>query len=222
MKEATGISGMRSRTLMGGAFAGFFFCAALVGACSGADSSGLFADVPEAGIGAEGSIPPGSEGGPGLDGSGGDAQPCTGAGCNKPTCKEGETTTLRGKVYDPAGVNVLHGVRVFIPSGPLAPLTSGATCDPCGAISPAPVAATLTNARGEFELTDVPVGPAVPVVIQTGKWRRSIDVAITKSCQPNDAPDKKIRLPKNGAEGEMPQIAMHRHARHDGRSGQAG
>jgi hypothetical protein len=210
MKAATSISGVRSRTLVGGAVASFVACASLVAACSGADSSGLFGDLPEGGAGVEGSIPPGSEGGPGLDGSsGGDAQPCTGAGCNKPTCKDGETTTLRGKVYDPAGVNVLYGVRVFIPSGPLAPLTKGATCDPCGgAISPAPVAAALTDSKGEFVLSDVPVGPKVPVVIQTGKWRRTIEVAITKSCAANDAPDKQIRLPKNGSEGEMPQIAV--------------
>ena len=202
MKEA----GLRSRAFVGGAVGSFVVCA--VAACSGADSSGLFGDPSEGGVGVEGAVPPGSEGGPGGDGGGDDAQPCTGAGCTKPTCKEGETTTLRGKVYDPAGVNVLYGVRVFIPSGPLAPLTSGATCDPCGAISPVPVATTLTNAKGEFELTDVPVGPAVPIVIQTGKWRRSVPVAITKSCASNDAPDKQLRLPKNGAEGDMPQLAV--------------
>ena len=36
-----------------------------------------------------------------------------------------------------------------------------------------PVASALTDARGEFTMQDVPVGPNIPVVIQTGKWRRT-------------------------------------------------
>ena len=206
MKEVTIVSSGRSRTLLGGAVASFVVCASLA-ACSGASNSGLFGDVSEGGTGLEGSIP-GAEGGPFEDGGGDGSKPCTGIECDKPACKDGETTSLRGKVYDPAGANVLYGVVVYVPSGPLAPLPKGASCDPCGgAITPAPLAVTRTDTKGEFVLTDVPVGAAVPIVIQTGKWRRTIEVPITKSCQANDAPDK-LRLPRNGSEGEMPQIAV--------------
>lgn len=204
MKEATLVSRVRSRTLLGGAVASFGVCA-FVAACSGSANSGLF-DNPEGGPGVPIVNP---EGGPELEGGGGDgSKPCTGIECDKPKCKDGETTSLRGKVYDPAGANALYGVLVYVPSGPLAPLAKGAACDSCGAITPAPLALTKTNPKGEFELSDVPVGAAVPIVIQTGKWRRTIEVSITKSCAANDAPDHQLRLPKNGSEGDMPQIAV--------------
>jgi hypothetical protein len=203
MKEETSVP---RRRLLGGAVASFV----LVAACSGAGNSGLFGGGDgDGGPGPVGVDPhDGStlgDGGPGEDGSKG---PCKGIECDKPTCKPGETTSLRGKVYDPAGTNALFGVLVYVPSGPLPALSKGASCDSCGAITPTPIALNKTNAKGEFELTDVPVGAAVPVVIQTGKWRRTIQVPITKSCTSNDAPDHQLRLPKNGSEGEMPQIAV--------------
>jgi hypothetical protein len=206
MKEETIVSGVRSRTLLGGAVASFVVCG-LVAACSGAASSGLFGDGSDGGPDGPTGIPgPGDEGGVPPVGDGGPKPPCTGIECDKPECAPGQTTTLRGRVYDPAGANPLYGVVVYVPSGALPPLPKGAACDTCGTI--ASLSATKTDANGEFQLKDVPVGAAVPIVIQTGKWRRSIPVSITKSCAQNDAPDKALRLPKNGSEGDMPQIAV--------------
>lgn len=205
MKDANIVSRVRSRTFLAAALASFGVCAFVI-ACSGSANSGLFGNAnggPDGGP----SVDP--EGGPVPEGGNGDgSKPCSGIECNKPTCKDGETTSLRGKVYDPAGANALHGVRVYVPSGPLAALAKGAACNACGTITPAPLTLTKTNAKGEFELLDVPVGAAVPIVIQTGKWRRTIEVSITKSCTANDAPDHQLRLPKNGSEGDMPHIAV--------------
>src|SRR5690348_8845463 len=114
-------------------------CGLLVSACSGANDVGLFGSSSgnagpgaDSGPGTSNGGPPGSTSDDGGDGS----TACTGIGCDKPTCKPGETTTLRGKVYDPAGANALFGVRVYIPNGPLPALTKGAGCDACGSITP--------------------------------------------------------------------------------------
>jgi hypothetical protein len=157
--------------------------------------------------------------GDGKNGSSGDHPGGSGTGVkppgtppgdpNKPAvCSNGLHTTLKGKVYDPAGANPLYGVSVYVPSGALAPLATGAACDACGEITPPPVASTRTDSNGEFELTDVPNGTAVSVVVQSGKWRRKIEVAVPNKCAENTVADHTLRLPKNGTEGDMPQIAV--------------
>ena len=50
----------------------------------------------------------------------------------------------------------------------------------CGGLSAAKaVTATLTGPDGKFKLTGVPLGDAVPLVIQLGKWRRVVSVKVT-------------------------------------------
>ena len=49
-----------------------------------------------------------------------------------------------------------------------------------------------------FTMPDVPVGANIPVVIQTGKWRRQITLPMVKACQDNVfAGTDTFRLPKN-------------------------
>lgn len=180
------------------------FFAVAIAACSsgnlgpGADGGGPVGRVdPNDG----GSQPP-------IDGSKGDGDvPCSGLECLRADCGAGEKTTLTGRVYDPAGANPLYGVLVYIPSGPLAPLGSGATCNACGT-TPASLATARTDAHGDFVLDDVPVTSDLPIVIQTGKWRRAIKVDATRKCAENKVPDKVARLPKNGGEGDMPHFAV--------------
>lgn len=123
------------------------------------------------------------------------------------------TTTLTGKVYDPAGANALYNVLVYIPGGPngdaeLPPITEGVTCETCGSVALDPLVSALTNEKGEFKLENVPVDKDVPVVIQVGKWRRKVKLDITKKCAENKTPDRDFRLPRSGSEGDMPQIAV--------------
>ena len=60
-------------------------------------------------------------------------------------------------------------------------------------------------------MQDVPVGTNIPVVIQTGKWRRQITLPMVKACQDNVfAGADTFRLPKNQSEGHLPKIAMTR------------
>jgi hypothetical protein len=147
-----------------------------------------------------------------------EADGCATLECKIVACPEGQKTTLRGKVYDPAGANPLYNVMVYIPGGPdpenLPPMKDstqapdGIACETCASVVVSALRSALTNARGEFVLDDVPVGKAVPVVVQVGKWRRLLHVDVTKSCEENEVPDGDLRLPRNGTEGDMPQIAV--------------
>jgi hypothetical protein len=140
--------------------------------------------------------------------------PCQGLECKRPACDDPSvTTTLTGKVYDPAGANPLYNVLVYIPGGPngdadLPPITQGVSCETCASVALSPLVSAITNEKGEFTLQNVPVDKDVPIVVQVGKWRRKMTIDITKKCEENTVPDRNLRLPKNGSEGDMPQIAV--------------
>jgi hypothetical protein len=129
-----------------------------------------------------------------LGDSGGPA--CSGLQCAVASCA-GNTalTTITGVVKDPAGVNPLYGIDVFVPidaTGALPAHTPGASklaCSGAGAILA--VAATKTAADGSFTLTGVPsgtgipAGSGIPLVMQSGKWRREIMLNSVTACMPN-------------------------------------
>jgi hypothetical protein len=200
--------------------------AAALAACSGTTSS-QFAD---GGGGKDGGgadaprslITGGPDGSGGSNGNGGTVAAMCPAGtmCGV-TCSGGGTTTVTGKVYDPAGKNPLYGVEVFVPGAPLTPLPGyqqtngvpmGANSCSCGALYPeGAVVSTTTKVDGTFTLNDVPVGSSVPLVLQVGKWRRSLHIAVT-GCMPNAQPDGSLTLPGTVAAGDtddnMPNIAV--------------
>ena len=63
----------------------------------------------------------------------------------------------------------------------------------------------LTDAQGRFSLKNVPSGANIPVVIQTGKWRRQITVANVPACASTALTDKnQTRLPKQQERGRHP------------------
>ena len=96
----------------------------------------------------------------------------------------GSATTVRGKVFDPAGLNPLANVIVFVPndSSRLPALSPGApTCESTTSIGDF-VTFAITDASGSFVLTGVPVGDGVPITVQTGKWRRTVEMSISKAC----------------------------------------
>ncbi len=146
---------------------------------------------------------------------------CTGACSQVPDCSAQavKTTSLTGKVYDPAGNNPLYHVFVYVANDPddpnLKAFPKGITCDVCGAtaagsplLSADGSAGTYTDETGSFTLTNLPVGKAVTVVIQLGRWRRVFKLDIDNSCAPNVVPDKMLTMPKTQAEGDIPLMAM--------------
>jgi hypothetical protein len=140
------------------------------------------------------------------DGMGG---PCKGLACQVPTCAAGMDTTIKGKVYDPAGKMPLYNVVVYVPNGPVPAFTDGASCDRCGASITNPVTAAVTDETGSFTLSKAPAGANIPLVIQVGKWRRQIVVPNVAGCAETALTDPQVtRLPRNKAEGDIPRIAI--------------
>ena len=138
------------------------------------------------------------------------APPCVGLKCQQKICGGAATTSISGRVYDPAGKVPLYNVIVYVPNAPLEPFTKGATCDKCGTVtSGSPIVTTLTDSKGQFVLKDVPVGTNIPLVMQIGKWRRKINIPEVKECVDNPITDKNAtRLPRNRKEGDLPQMAL--------------
>lgn len=150
------------------------------------------------------------------------APPCTGLQCQVQSCGGGVHTTVSGIVYDPAGRNPLYNVYVYVPNAPLDPIPTGAVCAECQAPasgSPLP-GAVLSDALGKFQITDVPVGKNIPLVMQAGKFRREIILPQVNACVDNPIGQKdgkglemQTRLPRKQNEGNngvdnLPQIAM--------------
>jgi hypothetical protein len=139
---------------------------------------------------------------------GGGGTTCVNLQCKQVTCAGTATTSISGVVYDPAGIHPLPNVNVYVPNAAVAPLTSGATCDPCSAgLSGVPLVKTTTDVNGKFKLDDMPVDTNVPVVIQLGKWRRQIKVTTT-ACTDVVVAAGLTRFPRNKSEGDIPKIAL--------------
>jgi len=148
---------------------------------------------------------------------------CTGL-CNQlPTCAGGTTTTLTGVVTDPAGTTPLSQVLVYVPNNPQDPalqsFPSTLTCDQCGANAAGnPLVSTFTNTDGSFNLSGVPVGNDITVVIQVGRWRRLFQVDIPNACQANAATGtgqggttiqgSVLSMPRNSSQGDIPLTAI--------------
>ncbi len=146
-------------------------------------------------------------GGPSVCGNG---QVATDAGVYV-TCDGGGVTSISGVVV--AGTEAAFGTPdpiynayVYIPSGPVQPITTGATCDQCTAPQHS-VATAITGIDGSFTLLNPPVGPNVPLVIQLGKWRRVLSVNV-QACQANVLSTSVTRLPRNRTEGNIPRFAI--------------
>jgi hypothetical protein len=191
---------------------------------------GTLAGLVTLGCGSSGSDPGGVNGGSGgrgtqgptLPSSGGagvdfgepvtpafpDDPSCLGTSCAPPpsNCPGGGQTTISGTVYAPSGSLPLYNVMVYVPSAPLSPLSSGASCE-CE-VSGEPVASAITDTAGHFSITNPPVGSDVPLVIQVGKWRRQFTLNSVGACTDTAVPDQTLRLPARKSEGDLPRIAL--------------
>jgi hypothetical protein len=152
--------------------------------------------------------------GPG-GGDGGDtlvdaAPTCYNLQCQQVICPGGGTTRLTGVVYTPAGDLPLPNVTVYVPNSALLDLPEGVVCEQCDElISGSPLVRTETDVQGRFVLDNMPVGPNIPLVMQTGKWRRVVKLDQVDECVENVVTDTDLtRLPRNKLEGNIPRIAL--------------
>ncbi len=131
---------------------------------------------------------------------------CTGLCLQQVSCPNGGTTTISGTVYAPNGADPLPNVLVFVPNATPAPFTAGVSCPAAGAPpSGSPLVGTTTAVDGTFTLTNVPVGSNIPLVIQSGRWRRQLVVPTTTACSNTDF---SARMPRNHNEGDIPKFAI--------------
>ncbi len=223
LKSRTTVQPQLSRYL-GGAL--LVLASAMLAAGSGCSAGSDGGGPPKSGTGGSGTdgtgdlpgmLNLGGSGGAGLSlggtGTGPPVGPCENDGwrCKIADCTGQAPTTVRATVYDPAGVNPLYDVAVYVPNEEVAPIATGATCETCATpVSGSPITSALTNSKGEFVLDqNVPAGVDVPLVIQVGKWRRVIKLPEVKPCQENTFTDHDLmRLPRNQTEGDLPKIAL--------------
>jgi hypothetical protein len=126
------------------------------------------------------------------------------------------TTSISGRVFDPAGKNPLYNIAVYVPGTDLVPLPKGVptgsqACS-CGALyQSGAVVSTATDENGLFTLQNAPVGSDVHLVLQVGKWRRLVHVNVT-ACQNNPQTDGGLKLPSTIPAGDtddnIPDIAV--------------
>jgi hypothetical protein len=123
------------------------------------------------------------------------------------SCPNNGTTSISGRVYDPAMVNPLYNVTVYVPMNSAEmPLPSGPQCG-CSSLYPPVLASAVTDAGGNFKITGTSSG-TVPLVVQVGKWRMQYMITNVKACEDNAQNDKSLHLPRNHMEGDIPQIAI--------------
>jgi hypothetical protein len=160
----------------------------------------------DAGI-VDASSPPTLEDGP----VGGPPPNCKNLECKEIACPRGRPTTISGTVLAPSLVDPdpLYDAIVYIPNAPTKPFSKGVSCDHCGAtVSGSPIAAVLTGADGRFSIENAPVGDDIPLVIQIGRWRRTVTVPHVAACKTNELTPELTHLPRTQAEGDIPQMAI--------------
>jgi hypothetical protein len=151
-----------------------------------------------------------SEGGPSpfdFDATPESSVRCTNLECQIKDCIDDPAgTRIVGRVYDPSGTRPVFNAVVYVPNEPLAPLDQGASCERCDrGHSGAPLRITRTDAAGRFELDNVPTGEGIPLVVQIGKWRRSVLIPEVPLCTQTIFD---VRLPRNRSEGDIPRMAL--------------
>ncbi len=134
---------------------------------------------------------------------------CTNLCLRQVSCPDGSTTSLTGTVYAPNGVDPLPNVLVYVPNGAIEPFATTVSCDNCSsAVSGSPLVSATTGPDGGFTITNMPVGSDIPLVLQTGRWRRQVTIPGVASCTSTAAPPSLMRLPKSQSEGDIPHMAF--------------
>ncbi len=136
---------------------------------------------------------------------------CVNLECDQVACpSDAEPTSLSGTVHIPSGDLPLPNVTVYVPNAELDDITEGVSCERCeDMVTGNPLVQTTTDMRGDFHLSNVPAGDNIPLVMQTGKWRRKVEISTVEECTENEITDQNLtRLPRNQSEGNIPRIAV--------------
>jgi len=124
------------------------------------------------------------------------------------TCPAGTASTISGTVYTPNGLDPVAGAVVYVPTTTVQPFTPGVSNPFIGQLSGSPAAIARTDVTGAFTLFNVPAGSNIPLVIQSGRWRRQVTVSTVAECSNTTLPAALTHFPKNQTEGDIPQYAF--------------
>jgi hypothetical protein len=117
-------------------------------------------------------------------------------------------------VYAPNGIDPLYDAIVYVPNGPMGAPTYGVNqfspnvqcgngCGGPGAeIYGSPLVTTISNFNGAFTLSNVPNGTNIPLVIQSGRWRRKITIPTVTACTNTPLSFALTRMPRTQAEND--------------------
>ena len=135
-------------------------------------------------------------------GSGGLA--CAGLACVQagPVCEGGRSTSVSGTVFMPNGTLPLPNVTVYVPKGTVPPLPAAVSCDRCDRILAGDARVqTTSDVEGHFTLDNVPAGRNVPLVIQSGRWRRRLVLPNVAACSRTASPRARRDCRKTALKG---------------------
>jgi hypothetical protein len=133
---------------------------------------------------------------------------CGATVANRCGCPAGTATQLTGTVFAPNGTLPVPNALIYIPNGDsvspygVTPFVDGvANGNGCSCqVSGLPIAQATSGVDGSFTLTNMPAGPAVPLVIQLGRWRRLVTVNVP-ACVTSPVAASLTRLPTRQNEG---------------------
>ena len=152
--------------------------------------------------------------GDGDDANGGEANnadACIGLECQVVNCAAMgmPPTSVSGTVFAPNGTLPLYGVNVYVPRDAVPPFTPGVTCDRCSDNLPgSPIAKATSDEAGKFQLTDIPAGDNIPLIITIGKWRTQVVLPHVAQCADMPLPAAMTKLPSKKSEGDIPLIGI--------------
>lgn len=142
-------------------------------------------------------------------------QGCRGYRCQLPSCTNGTTTEIVGKLLAPNGVDPIPGATVFVPVEKVPEYPTVLTCDLCNNTPPA-IATTTTAFDGSFRLRGTPAG-TFPVAMRLGRFQRVVNIT-AQPCVENKLPTdvgtggKGARLPRKtnelGVLDRVPRVAV--------------
>jgi hypothetical protein len=110
-------------------------------------------------------------------------------------------------VYAPNQTDPLPNVAVYIPNATVQPFSAGVSCPALGTPpSGSPLVGTTTDVNGNFKLTNVPVGPNIPIVALSGRWRVQGTVDTSNASCSNTV--FSMNMPQKQSQGDIPYIAI--------------
>jgi hypothetical protein len=140
---------------------------------------------------------------------GSDFEACSGYRCAQVHCAGTGTTSISGTLFAPNATLPLPNVEVYVPNAGVDAFVDGPNAPRCDvAPSGHPLVATLTDANGNFTLTNMPATTNVPVVLLAGKWRRQITIPSVAQCTDTPVDAASTRLPATHNEGDIAHIAV--------------